>query len=90
MSTFTAPQSTTTTGWLRDAATLTGRVLRHWKRRPGSLVVSLLFPVLMVLMFGYRSGGHEGVGTVMITNGSRVRPASAPSPACHFTTRPTS
>jgi ABC-2 type transport system permease protein len=61
MSTFTAPQSTTTTGWLRDAATLTGRVLRHWKRRPGSLVVSLLFPVLMVLMFGYLFGGAMAV-----------------------------
>lgn len=30
-----------------------------------------------------RPGDHKGAGVVMITGGSRVRPACAPSPACH-------
>jgi ABC-2 type transport system permease protein len=46
---------------LRDAATLTGRILRHWKRRPVSILVGLLFPVLIVLMFGYLFGGAMAV-----------------------------
>ncbi|MGW4110236.1 ABC transporter permease [Actinosynnema sp. NPDC004786] len=46
---------------LRDAATLTGRILRHWRRRPGSIALGLLFPVLMVLMFGYLFGGAMAV-----------------------------
>ncbi|GAB3439910.1 ABC transporter permease [Streptomonospora sediminis] len=46
---------------LRDAATLAGRVLRHWRRRPVSILVGLLFPVLMVLMFGYLFGGAMAV-----------------------------
>lgn len=48
-------------GSLRDAATLTGRFLQHWKRRPVSIVLGLLFPVLMVLMFGYLFGGAMAV-----------------------------
>ncbi|MEV0155601.1 ABC transporter permease [Micromonospora sp. NPDC050686] len=42
---------------LADAATLTGRALRHWARQPAPVVVTLLFPVLLVLMFGYLLGG---------------------------------
>lgn len=44
-----------------DAAALTGRILRHWRRRPVSIVIGLLFPVLMVLMFGYLFGGAMAV-----------------------------
>ncbi|MEU7907493.1 ABC transporter permease [Actinoplanes sp. NPDC049118] len=46
---------------LRDTATLTGRILRHWRRRPVSILLGLLFPVLMVLMFGYLFGGAMAV-----------------------------
>jgi ABC-2 type transport system permease protein len=48
-------------GSLRDTATLTGRILQHWKRRPVSIVLGLLFPVLMVVMFGYLFGGAMAV-----------------------------
>ncbi len=40
-----------------DTAVLTGRALAHWARRPAELLVGLLFPVLLVLMFGYLFGG---------------------------------
>ncbi len=40
-----------------DAAILTRRVLWHWKQRPVSIAVALLFPVLIVVMFGYLFGG---------------------------------
>ncbi|MET8911733.1 ABC transporter permease [Micromonospora sp. NPDC004551] len=40
-----------------DTATLTGRTLAHWARRPGEVLVGLLFPVLLLLMFGYLFGG---------------------------------
>lgn len=52
---------------LRDAATLAGRILRHWRQRPMSIVLGLLFPVLMVAMFGYLFGGAMAVpdGTYM-------------------------
>ncbi|GID91048.1 ABC transporter permease [Amorphoplanes digitatis] len=46
---------------LRDTATLTGRVLRHWQRSPVTILIGLLFPVLMVLMFGYLFGGAMAV-----------------------------
>lgn len=44
-----------------DTVTLTGRALAHWRRQPGQFVVGLLFPVLMVLMFGYLFGGAMSV-----------------------------
>ncbi|MEV0428147.1 ABC transporter permease [Micromonospora sp. NPDC050495] len=44
-----------------DTATLAGRALAHWARRPGDLLVVLLFPVLLVLMFGYLFGGAMAV-----------------------------
>jgi len=40
-----------------DAWTMTYRDLVHWVRQPTPVVVGLLFPVLMVLMFGYLFGG---------------------------------
>ncbi len=42
---------------LADAGTIAGRVFRHWLRQPGTLLVGLLFPVMLLLMFGYLFGG---------------------------------
>ena len=36
-----------------DAWAVTLRDLTHWVHQPATVVVGLLFPVLMVLMFGY-------------------------------------
>lgn len=47
--------------WWRDAVTLTWRILLHWRQRPVSIVLGLLFPVLMVLMFGYLFGGAMAI-----------------------------
>jgi len=41
-----------------DTWTVTGRDLLHWVRRPGPVLVGLLFPLLIVLMFGYLFGGQ--------------------------------
>jgi ABC-2 type transport system permease protein len=54
-----APTATAT--WARDAATLTRRILLHWRQRPVSIALALLFPVLIVLMFGYLFGGAMAV-----------------------------
>ncbi|WP_431042984.1 ABC transporter permease [Streptomyces sp. P1-3] len=40
-----------------DAWTMTRRGLAHWARQPVQLIVGLLFPVMMLLMFGYLLGG---------------------------------
>ncbi len=40
-----------------DAYILIGRELRHWARQPFQLIVNLLFPIMLVLMFGYLFGG---------------------------------
>ncbi|MBA9004601.1 ABC transporter permease [Thermomonospora cellulosilytica] len=45
-----------TDGWI-----LTRRALAHWARSPEQLVMSLAFPVLLVLMFGYLFGGQMAV-----------------------------
>ncbi|OOC56288.1 MULTISPECIES: ABC transporter permease [Nocardiopsis] len=42
---------------LADGWTITRRDIFHWRRRPGQLVAGLLFPVAMVLMFGFLFGG---------------------------------
>jgi ABC-2 type transport system permease protein len=44
-----------------DAWTVTGRDLAHWARQPAPVIVGLLFPVLMVVMFGYLFGGAMSV-----------------------------
>lgn len=44
-----------------DAWTITRRDLAHWVRQPGQALVTLLFPVLLVLMFGYLLGGGMSV-----------------------------
>jgi ABC-2 type transport system permease protein len=40
---------------------MTRRDLAHWVRQPAPVVVSLLFPILLVLMFGYLLGGAIAV-----------------------------
>jgi ABC transporter DrrB family efflux protein len=40
-----------------DGWTMTRRDLAHWVRRPAPVVASLLFPILLVLMFGFLLGG---------------------------------
>lgn len=56
---------TTGTGRLRwavaDAATITLRALHHWARQPTQVVAGLLFPVMLVLLFGYLFGGSMSV-----------------------------
>jgi ABC-2 type transport system permease protein len=46
---------------LLDTWTITGRDLAHWVRQPAPVVVGLLFPVMLVLMFGYLFGGAMSV-----------------------------
>ncbi len=49
-------------GWaVADSWTMTRRELAHWARRPAQVVVGLLFPVMMLLMFGFLIGGGRGV-----------------------------
>ncbi|MEU3062894.1 ABC transporter permease [Streptomyces subrutilus] len=44
-----------------DSGTMTRRELAHWIRQPAQVVVGLVFPVMMLLMFGYLIGGGQGV-----------------------------
>ncbi|HYQ64385.1 ABC transporter permease [Actinophytocola sp.] len=44
-----------------DGWTMTRRDILHWSRQPGPVIVGLLFPVLMVVMFGYLFGGAMAV-----------------------------
>ncbi|MBL1076263.1 ABC transporter permease [Nocardia sp. 2] len=45
-----------------DACTVAGRDLAHWRRRPGAVIANtLLFPIMIVLMFGYLLGGAMNV-----------------------------
>ncbi|GAA4718082.1 ABC transporter permease [Phytohabitans rumicis] len=46
---------------LADGWTITLRDLNHWVAQPVQIVFGLLFPVLMVLMFGYLFGGGIAV-----------------------------
>lgn len=46
---------------LADGWTMTRRDILHWTREPGPVVVGLLFPVLMVVMFGFLFGGAMAV-----------------------------
>jgi ABC-2 type transport system permease protein len=46
---------------LVDGWTMTRRDILHWAREPGPVIIGLLFPVLMVLMFGYLFGGAMAV-----------------------------
>ncbi len=42
---------------LSDGWTITRRDILHWAREPGPVIIGLLFPVLMVVMFGFLFGG---------------------------------
>ncbi|GCD92933.1 ABC transporter permease [Embleya hyalina] len=44
-----------------DSWTMTRRELARWARQPVQVVVGLVFPVMMLLMFGYLIGGGQGV-----------------------------
>jgi ABC transporter DrrB family efflux protein len=44
-----------------DGWTIAQRALLHWSRQPGTVITGLLFPVLMVVMFGYLLGGQMEV-----------------------------
>jgi ABC-2 type transport system permease protein len=44
-----------------DSWTVARRDFAHWARQPGPVLVALLFPVLIVLMFGYLIGGAIAV-----------------------------
>ncbi|WP_073947031.1 ABC transporter permease [Streptomyces kebangsaanensis] len=46
---------------LSDCWTMTRRELAHWARQPVRLLVGLVFPVMILLMFGYLIGGGRGV-----------------------------
>jgi ABC transporter DrrB family efflux protein len=46
---------------LSDGWTITRRDILHWMREPGPVIIGLLFPVLMVVMFGFLFGGAMAV-----------------------------
>jgi ABC-2 type transport system permease protein len=49
-------------GWaLADSWTMTRRELAHWARQPVQVVVGLVFPVMLLLMFGFLVGGGRGL-----------------------------
>ena len=46
---------------LTDCWTMTRRELAHWARQPVQVLVGLVFPVMLLLMFGYLIGGGRDV-----------------------------
>lgn len=46
---------------LADCWTMTRRELAHWARQPVQVLVGLVFPVMLLLMFGYLVGGGREV-----------------------------
>lgn len=46
---------------LTDSWTMTRRELAHWARQPVRVLVGLVFPVMLLVMFGYLVGGGRGV-----------------------------
>ncbi|CCK28450.1 ABC transporter transmembrane component [Streptomyces davaonensis JCM 4913] len=50
-----------TTYALTDSWTMTRRELAHWARQPVQLIVGLVFPVMLLVMFGYLVGGGRDV-----------------------------
>ncbi|MFI8452824.1 ABC transporter permease [Streptomyces erythrochromogenes] len=50
------------TAWVvSDSWTMTRRELAHWARQPVQMLVGLVFPVMMLLMFGFLVGGGRGI-----------------------------
>jgi ABC transporter DrrB family efflux protein len=58
---------------LADAWTVARRDLIHWVGRPFGIVVTLLFPVMLVLMFGYLFGGAMSVPGANASGGGDYR-----------------
>ncbi len=56
-----------------DAWTITRRDLNHWVGQPFGIIVTLLFPVMLVLMFGYIFGGAMSVPGGNASGGSDYR-----------------
>jgi ABC transporter DrrB family efflux protein len=48
--------TTVTHGWV-----LTQRALLHWARQPAQVILGLLFPIMILLLFGYLFGGQMQV-----------------------------
>ncbi|MET7736941.1 ABC transporter permease [Streptomyces sp. NPDC005402] len=46
---------------LTDSWMMTRRELAHWARQPVRVLVGLVFPVMLLLMFGYLVGGGRGL-----------------------------
>lgn len=44
-----------------DGLTMTRRNLMHWANQPAQILIGLLFPIMVVLMFGYLFGGGIAV-----------------------------
>lgn len=62
------PRSAGRTGWLPlsrwtliDGWTMTRRNLAHWANQPAEVLIGLLFPIMLILMFGYLLGGGMAV-----------------------------
>ncbi|MEV7503797.1 ABC transporter permease [Streptomyces sp. NPDC093018] len=47
---------------LSDSWTMTRRELAHWGRQPVQVAVGVVFPVMILLMFGFLIGGGRDVG----------------------------
>src|SRR5699024_10930498 len=45
---------------LREAVIMTGRAMRHWRSRPNTFSIQLLFPVLVMLLLGVLLGWAIG------------------------------
>jgi ABC-2 type transport system permease protein len=57
-----AASTTRTTHAIRDAATLTGRSLRHILRSPDTIVTTAVMPIAFLLLFTFVLGGAIDVG----------------------------
>ncbi|MGW6421146.1 ABC transporter permease [Nocardia sp. NPDC055053] len=58
----TTLQRDSTLSWVvADSWTMTRRELAHWVRQPVQVVIGLVFPVMLLLMFGYLIGGGQGI-----------------------------
>ncbi|MCQ4213068.1 ABC transporter permease [Streptomyces longispororuber] len=53
--------STAITWAVTDSWTMTRRELAHWARQPVQVLVGLVFPVMLLVMFGYLIGGGKGI-----------------------------
>lgn len=62
VSTASTASSVSSVSWVvSDSWTMTRRELAHWARQPVQVVIGLVFPVMMLLMFGFLVGGGRGI-----------------------------